>query len=172
MEQWSKSVRIPLEAGTRAYSLADFIMNRNGAAHLESRSCRSRSDWSRAPRNMQRGLTDTKGRLVWILAVRLAPESDCLWVWRQGLNPSGSVCERYQKAKTLKSNPRSKAAARVKELRYLADTDEPCESRFAKVGYHTATAGTVAAGRLRILRCGLQDPRVRYGERKSEPARL
>ena len=63
---------------------------------------------------------------------------------------SETVCERYQEAiEYLSTNPRSKAAVRVKELlsRYLADTDEPCESKFADVGYQllTATAGTVAA---------------------------
>ena len=61
---------------------------------------------------------------------------------------SDTVCERYRKAiETLKSNARSKAAARVEELlpRYFDDYDEPCESRFADVGYQllTGTAGAV-----------------------------
>ena len=61
---------------------------------------------------------------------------------------SETVCQRYQEAiETLKSNPRSKAASRVKELlsRDFADND-PCESKFADVGYQllTATAGAVA----------------------------
>ena len=38
LEQWSKTVRRShWKRGRSAYSLADFIMNRNGAAHLESR---------------------------------------------------------------------------------------------------------------------------------------
>ena len=62
---------------------------------------------------------------------------------------SETVCERWQKAtKTLKSNPKSRAAARVGDLlsRYFADDDEPCQSRFADIGYQllTATAATVA----------------------------
>ena len=62
---------------------------------------------------------------------------------------SETVCERYQEAiKTLNSNPRSKAADRVRGLLagYFADTGKPCESRFADAGYQllTATAGTVA----------------------------
>ena len=62
---------------------------------------------------------------------------------------SETVCERYQDAlETLSSNPRSKAAERVTDLLswYFADTNGPCESRFAGVGYQllTATAGTVS----------------------------
>ncbi len=62
---------------------------------------------------------------------------------------SESVCEKYSKAiEYLRSNPRSKAATRVKELLslYLGETDKPCESPFADVGYQllTAAAGTVA----------------------------
>ena len=38
LEQWSKTVRRShWKQGRSAYSLADFIMNRKGAAHLESR---------------------------------------------------------------------------------------------------------------------------------------
>ena len=38
LEQWSKTVRRShWKQGRSAYSLADFIMNRQGAAHLESR---------------------------------------------------------------------------------------------------------------------------------------
>ena len=62
---------------------------------------------------------------------------------------SETVCGMWLKAtETRKSNPRSRASARVKELlsRYFGDDDEPCESRYAEVGYQllTATAGAVA----------------------------
>ena len=62
---------------------------------------------------------------------------------------SPSVYERYWRAtETLKGNPGSRAAARVRDLlsRYFVDDNEPRESRFADVGYQllTAAAGTVA----------------------------
>ena len=158
LEQWSKTVRRSHWKPERsAYSLADFIINRNGVAHLESRigsvlsqpvrleqgtpEYAARFDRYEGPTRLDLGIsgrTESGGSLF----VGLEAKVD---------EPLGSetVCERYQKAiKTLKSNSRSKAAARVKELlsRYFADNDEPCESRFSDVGYQllTATAGAVA----------------------------
>ena len=60
-----------------------------------------------------------------------------------------TVCKTYQYAvRKRERGERTNAPERVKEMlsRYFADTDEPCESRFADVGYQllTSTAGTVA----------------------------
>ena len=158
MEQWSESVRRShWKPGRSAYSLADFIMNRNGAAHLESRissvlsqpirleqgtpEYAARFDRCRGPARLDIGISGRtgSGESLFVGAEAKVDESF----------GSETVCERYQKAiETLNSNPLSKAADRVKNLlsRHFADTDEPCESRFAEVGYQllTATAGTVA----------------------------
>ena len=158
LEQWSKTVRRShWKQGRSAYSLADFIVNRNGAAHLESRissvlsqpvrleqgtpEYAARFDRHGGPARLDLGISGRTGSGE-SLFVGLEAKVD---------EPFGSetVGERYQKAiETLKSNPRSKVAARVKELfsRYFADADEPCESKFTGVGYQllTATAGAVA----------------------------
>ncbi len=158
LEQWSESVRRShWRPGRSAYSLAEFIMNRNGAAHLESRissvlsqpirleqgtpEYAARFDRYRGPARLDIGISGQTG----------SGESLFVGVEAKVDESFGSetVCERYQEAiKTLNSNPRSKASDRVRGLlsRYFADTDEPCESRFADVRYQllTATAGTVA----------------------------
>ena len=158
LEQWSKTVRRShWKQGRSANSLADFIMNRNGAARLESRissvlsqpvrleqgtpEYAARFDRYERPTRLDLGLSGRTG-FGESLFVGLEAKVDELF-------GSETVCERYQKAiETLNSNPRAKAGARVRELlaRYFADTDEPCESRFANVGYQllTATAETVA----------------------------
>ena len=158
LEQWSKTVRRShWKQGRSAYSLADFIMNRNGAAHLESRissvlsqpvtleqgtpEYAARFDRYRGPARLDIGISGGTGSGE-SLFVGLEAKVDESF-------GSETVCETYQKAiETLKSKPRSKAAARVKELlsRYFVDSDEPCESKFAGVGYQllTATAGAVA----------------------------
>ena len=158
LDQWSKTVRRShWKQGRSAYSLADFIMNRNGAVHLESRissvlarpvrleqgtpEYAARFDCYEMPARLDLGITGRTGSGE-SLFVGLEAKVD---------EPLGSetVGERYQKAiETLKSSPRSKAAARVKELlsRYFADNEEPCESKFAGIGYQllTATAGAIA----------------------------
>lgn len=158
IDQWRKSVRPShWKRGRSACSLADFILQRNGAAHLESRissvlsqpvrleqaapEYAARFDRYEGPARLDLGIsgrTDSGERLF----VGLEAKVD---------EPFGSetVCERFQEAlATLKKNPRSRAAARVRELltRYLADPEEPCQSRFADIRYQllTATAGTVA----------------------------
>ena len=159
LEQWSASVsRAHWVEGRSAYALADFILNRNGTAYLESRISSVLSQ----PVRLEQGAPEyaakfdqygTPARLDIGISGQTA-SGESLFVGGEAKvdEPFGSetVCERYQEAvEYLKSNPRSKAAARVEELlsRYLADNDEPCESRFADVGYQllTASAGTVAA---------------------------
>ena len=158
MEQWSESVRPShWKPGRSAYSLADFIMNRTGATHLESRTSSVLSQ----PIRLEQGRPEYSAEFdrhgnparldIGISGQTGSGESLFVGVEAKVDEPFGSetVCERYQKAiETLNSNPRSKAADRVKGLlsRYLSDTDEPCESRFAEVGYQllTATAGTIA----------------------------
>ena len=158
MDQWKPIVRRShWKEGRSAYSLADFILNRNGAAHLESRvssvleqavrlehgkpEYAAKFDQYRGPARLDIGIfgQTSSGHSLFVGVEAKVDE------------PFGSetVCEKYQEAiEYLIKNPRSKAADRVKELlsRYLADTDEPCESKFAHVGYQllTATAGTVA----------------------------
>ena len=121
---------------------------------------------------MQQSLTDTEGpaRLdIGIAGQTASGESLFVGVEAKVDEPFGSetVCERYQEAvEYLKSNPRSKAAARVEELlsRYLTDNDEPCESRFADVGYQLLNRLSrnrrFGRGHIRVLRYGLQDPLV------------
>ena len=158
LQQWSRTVRRShWKPGRSAYSLADFIMNQNGTAQLEARissvlsrpvvleQCSpeyaARFDRYEGPARLDLGIS---GRTDYgeSLFVGLEAKVD---------EPFGSetVCGRWLKAtETLKSNPRSRAAARVKELlsRYFGDDDGPCESRFAEVGYQllTASAGSVA----------------------------
>ena len=159
LEQWSASVsRAHWVEGRSAYALADFILNRNGAAYLESRISSVLSQ----PVRLEQGAPEYAAKFdryggparldIGIAGQTASGESLFVGVEAKVDEPFGSetVCERYQEAvEYLKSNPRSKAAARVEELlsRYLADNDEPCESRFADVGYQllTASAGTVAS---------------------------
>ena len=159
LEQWSASVsRAHWVEGRSAYALADFILNRNGAAYLESRISSVLSQ----PVKLEHGAPEYAAKFdryggparldIGISGQTASGESLFVGVEAKVDEPFGSetVCERYQEAvEYLKSNPRSKAAARVEELllRYLADNDVPCESRFADVGYQllTASAGTVAS---------------------------
>ena len=158
LEQWSKTVkRSHWKPERSAYSLADFIINRDGVAHLESRIGSVLSQPVRleqATPEYAAGFDRYEGPACLDLGISGRTESGgSLFVGLEAKvdEPFGSetVSERYEKAiKTLKSNPRSKSAARVKGLlsRYFADNDEPCESRFSDVGYQllTATAGAVA----------------------------
>lgn len=158
MEQWSTAVRKShWKEGRSAYSLADFILNRNGVATLELRI----SSLLSQKVTFQQGTPEYGATFdryggparhdIGIFGRTNSGRSLYVGVEAKVDEPFGSktVCERYQEAvEYLNENPRSKAAARVKELlsRYLGDTDEPCESRFADVGYQllTATAGTIA----------------------------
>ena len=158
LEQWSRTVkRSHWKPGRSAYSLADFIMSRNGTSHLEARIS---SVLSRAV-TLEQGTPEYAARFDRYggparLDLGISGRTACgdnLFVGLEAKvdEPFGSetVCERWQKATdTLRTKPRSRAAARVRELlsRYFDDDDEPCESRFADVGYQllTATAGAVA----------------------------
>ena len=158
LEQWSKTVRRShWKQGRSAFSLADFIMNRKGPAHLEARISSVLSQ----PVRLEQGTPEYAARFdryerparIDLGVIGRTESGQSLFVGLEAKvdEPFGSetVCQRYEKAtETLKSSPRSKAATRVEELlsRYFADDDEPCESRFADVGYQllTATAGAVA----------------------------
>ena len=158
LEQWSKTVRRShWKQGRSAFTLADFILNRKGAAHLEARISSVLSQ----PVRLEQGTPEYAARFDRYegparldLGVTGRTESgQSLFVGLEAKvdEPFGSetVCQRYEKAtETLKNSPRSKAAARVEELLswHFADDDDPCESRFADVGYQllTATAGAVA----------------------------
>ena len=158
MEQWRPLVRSEhWKKGRSAYSLADFILNRHGAAHMES----SISSVLSSPIRLEQGTPEYAAKFdryrgparldIGISGQAGAKQNLFVGVEAKVDEPFGSdtVCERYNQAvEDLSSNPRSKAVARVKELLslYLGDTDEPCESRFADVGYQllTAAAGTVA----------------------------
>ena len=158
IEQWRPLVRPEhWKKGRSAYSLADFILNQHGAACMES----SISSVLSQPIILEQGTPEYAAKFdqysgpaqldVGISGEAGAKQTLFVGVEAKVDEPFGSetVCERYNQAiEYLSSNPRSKAAARVEELLslYLGDTDEPCESRFADVGYQllTAAAGTVA----------------------------
>ena len=186
LEKWSASVRhAHWREGRSAYSLADFILNRNGTAHLESRISSVLSQ----PVMLKQGTPEYAAKFdryrgparldIGIFGQTASGESLFVGVEAKVDEPFGSdtVCEKYQEAvEYLNSNPRSKAAARVKELlsRYLADTDEPCESRFADVGYQllTAAAGTIASEADRtVLYVSVFKTRL-YNREKGEENRL
>ena len=159
MEEWEPLVRRSHWKERRsAYSLADFMLNRNGAAHLESRISSVLAQTVR----LKQGTPEYAAKFDQYggparLDIGISGQTDSGKSLFVGLEakvdePFGSetVCERHQEAiEYLNRNPRSKAALRVKGLisQYFADTDEPCESKFADVGYQllTSTAGTVAA---------------------------
>ena len=158
MEQWRPLVRPEhWKKGRSAYALADFVLNRHGAAYMES----SISSVLSQPIRLEQGTPEYAAKFdryrgparldIGISGKAGAKQNLFVGVEAKVDEPFGSetVCERYNQAiEYLSSNPRSKAAARVKELLslYLGDTDEPCEARFADVGYQllTAAAGTVA----------------------------
>ena len=161
LDQWRPHVRREhWRKGRSAYSLADFILNRDGATRIE-RSISSvlsqsvsldqgtpeyaaRFDRYGGPARLDMGITGRTGAGS-SLFVGLEAKVD---------EPFGTetVCERFRKAtEYLKSNPRSNAPARVTELlsRYFGVAGNPCESRLAEVGYQllTGSAGTVAQRR-------------------------
>ncbi len=159
LEQWRTCIRSGhWKQGRSAYSLADFILNRNGAKILESRissvlsrpvrlekampEYRARFDRYRGnPSNLDLGICGLVGSKS-SLFVGLEAKVDESF-------GSGTVCERYQAAiRELSKNPRSQACDRVKNLLslYFSDSSDPCDSRFSRVGYQllTGPAGTVA----------------------------
>ena len=161
MDEWSGYVRAShWKPGRSAYSLADFIMNRGGAEVLAGRvsSALSRAVTLERATPEYAARFDNLGTPSYLdLGVfgSVGSESS-LFVGLEGKVDesfgSETVCERYQSAVDyLAQNPRSKAAERVRGLLsdYFGETAEPCDSRFADVGYQllTAAAGTAAAER-------------------------
>lgn len=160
MEQWAGCIRAAhWKPGRSAYSLADFIMNRNGTKVLDERissvlgqpvvleratiEYRARFDNLGTPSNLDLGVFGRAGNESGLF-VGLEAKVD---------EPFGSetVCERYRGAVSyLSRNPRSKAAKRIRGLLsgYFGETAEPCDSKFSDVGYQllTGVAGTVAVG--------------------------
>ncbi len=186
LEQWGACVRhAHWRKGRSAYSLADFIMNRNGANILESRissvlsqsirleqgtpEFRAPFDSYRGPSNLDLGIFGRVGSRS-SLFVGLEAKVD---------EPFGdkTVCERYQAAsRELSRNPRSRALDRVRNLlsQYFADTDDPCDSRFSNLGYQllTGTAGTVARQKNVSIFYVLTFITREYDQRKGQDNRL
>ena len=158
MEDWSACVRGGhFKEGCSAYSLADFILNRNGAAILEERIAavcaesviferatpefRASFDSYRGPSNPDLGIFGTVGSKS-SLFVGLEAKVDEPFDGK-------TVGKRYQDAIREKSRePQSRAYARVEDLlsSYFAESAAPGVSRFSDVGYQllTGTAGTIA----------------------------
>ena len=159
MEDWGACVRgCHFKEGRSAYSLADFILNRDGAAILESRLSSVLSQPVKLQRaipefwasfdsyrgntsNLDLGIFGTVGSKS-SLFVGLEAKVD----ERFG---NETVGERYQRAIREKScKPQSRAYARVEDLlsSYFAESADPGVSRFSDVGYQllTGTAGTIA----------------------------
>ena len=158
MDQWRSLVRREhWRRGRSAYSLADFIFNRDGATRIE----RVISSVLSHPVMFDQGTPEYAARFdryggparldVGIIGRTGSGSSLFVGLEAKVDEPFGTetVCERHQKAaEYLKRCPRSNAAARVTELlaRYFGVSGEPCESRLAGVGYQllTGSAGTVA----------------------------
>ena len=182
MEDWDARVRGGrFREGRSAYSLADFILNRNGAAILEERisavcaesvileratpEFRASFDSYRGPSNPDLGIFGTVGSKS-SLFVGLEAKVD---------EPFGgkTVGEKYQCAIREKSSkPRSRAYARVENLlsSYFAESADPGVSRFSDVGYQllTGTAGTVARQKDRSIFYIMVFKTSEYDERKGQ----
>ncbi len=186
MEGWSGYVRAShWKPGRSAYSLADFVMNQGGAEVLAGRVSSALSQVVTLERATPEYAArfDNLGTPSYLdLGVfgSLGSESSLFLGLEAKVNESfGSetVCERYQSAVDyLAQNPRSKAAERVRGLlsNYFGETAEPCDSRFADVGYQllTGVAGAAAVGAdfsvfyVMVFRTGV------YDEEKSRENRL
>lgn len=148
--------------GRSAYSLAEFIIDRKGAAYLETRACAVLSQHIKLeqatpeylarfdsypgnPSNLDLGITGHVERL---------PRSASLFVGVEAkVNETfgtTTVRSRYSSAmKERKAGKRTNAPERVKGLlsKYFSVQGSPGSSRFADIRYQllTGTAGTVAA---------------------------
>ncbi len=161
MEQWSERVNSShWKRGRSAYSLADFVMNRGGAKVLRERV----SSVLSRPVTLDRATPEygakfdshggSPSKLDLGIFGRVGSESGLFVGVEAKVDEwfGETVCKRYQRAVSyLEENPRSKAAARVRDLlsEYFGETAEPCDSRFSDVRYQllTSTAGTVAVGK-------------------------
>ena len=144
--------------GRSAYSLADFILNRNGAAILESRLSSVLSQ----PVKLQRAIPEFWASFDSYGGRQSIPDlgifgtvgsKSSLFVGLEAKVDEPfdgkTVGEKYQDAIRKKSRkPRSRAYARVENLlsSYFAESAAPGVSRFSDVGYQllTGTAGTIA----------------------------
>ena len=161
MEQWSERVNSShWKPGRSAYSLADFIMNRDGAGVLRERISSALS----RPVTLDTGTPEygakfdshggSPSKLDLGIFGRVEGESSLFVGLEAKVDErfgSDTVCRRYQRAVNyLEENPRSKAAARVRDLLsdYFGESAEPCDSAFSDIRYQllTSTAGTVAVG--------------------------
>ena len=166
--------------GRSAYSLADFILNHNGAALLESRvssvlservtfelatpEYRAKFDRYGKPSQLDLGIFGNigsgKGLFVGVEAKVDEP-----------FGPT--VGERYRKAlEKLERKEHSKASKRVQELlsRYFSEFDPPQDSRFADIRYQllTAAAGTVSVQKDVVVLYILVFKTHAYDEQKGE----
>ena len=161
MEQWSERVNSShWKPGRSAYSLADFVMNRGGAGVLRKRISSVLSQ----PVTLDTAIPEygakfdshggSPSKLDLGIFGRIEGESSLFLGLEAKVDErfgSDTVCKRYQRAVNyLEENPRSKAAARVRDLLsdYFGETEEPCDSAFSDIRYQllTSTAGTVAVG--------------------------
>lgn len=159
MAQWSECIRAGhWKPGRSAYSLADFILNRDGANTLRERissvlnkpvelDCATPEFLARFdcyggnPSNLDLGICGRVGDDASLFAGLEAKVDE----------PFGdsTVCERYREAiRQQNCKPQSKAKDRVEDLlsNYFADCAAPCDSKFSGVRYPllTGTAGTAA----------------------------
>lgn len=161
MEQWSERINSShWKPGRSAYSLADFIMNRDGARVLRGRisSVLSRPVTLDTATPEYGAKFDSHGgspsKLDLGIFGRVEGESRLFVGLEAKVDErfgSDTVCKRYQRAVNyLEENPRSKAAARVRDLlsQHFGETADPCDSKFSDIRYQllTSTAGTVAVG--------------------------
>ena len=187
MAQWSQCIRPGhWKPGRSAYSLADFILNRDGAnilrEHISSvlnesveLDCATpeflaRFDCYRGnPSNLDLGIfgrvDDDSSLFVGLEAKVDEPFGD------------KTVCERYRAAiRERCCSPQSRSTARVQDLlsRYFRDGSDPCESKLSKVGYQllTGTAGTAAMKRDLLIFYILVFETDLYDKEKGEANRL
>ena len=147
--------------GRSAYSLAEFIMNRKGAAYLEKRMSAVLSRYVKLeqatpeylakfdsypgnPSNLDLGITGHVGGLVFRASLFVGVEAKVDETF------GSTVGGRYSSAiKTREAGKSTNAPERVKGLlsRYFSVKGSSDSSRFANIRYQllTGTAGTVAA---------------------------
>ena len=182
LEEWERHFNSSKhwKKGRSAYSLADFILNRNGEAHLESRVSSvlseeviferatpeylAKFDSYRSPSHLDLGIF---GKVGPGNSLFLGVEAKV----DETFGPM--VSERYRDAlKTRQSNPRTKAPERVEQLlsRYFLESAPPDASKFSDIRYQllTATAGTVAAPKDVAVLCILVFKTKSYDPQKGE----
>ena len=161
LKEWKSRIRPRhWKQGRSAYSLADFILNRDGCAHLKSQMSslftklvtfenatpeyQAPFDSHRGNRsNLDLGITGRVGSTTSLFVGVEAKVDEAF---------GRTVRKRYSAAvKRRESGKSTNADKRVVDLlsRYFSDTDDPPSSKFADVGYQllTGTAGTVAVGK-------------------------